>query len=306
MALNADTLLDRLYLKSQITKWRVLAILFAVIAIIAFTERYSSHSPIEKDYVARISFDGIIDDDQKIYDMLDDIGDNHKIKAVIVSLDTPGGSAVGGEEVYLRLRQLAQKKPVVAVMRSIAASAGYMVALGADRIYAREGTITGSIGVLIEAAEVTDLAAKIGVTPIIIKSSPLKGSPSPFEKATPEAKEVLHDVIMDFYDHFVAIVAARRGLPHDKVVALADGRVYSGTRAVADKLVDAIGGEDEAMQWLVSAKHVREGLDIKDVQPEKETSLLDQLTQDFAGIFFQKSRSVMLDGLVAVWHPDLH
>src|SRR5271154_2521643 len=98
MAINADTLLDRLYLKSQITKWRILAVVCAVLALIAIGERSSHDSPIEKDYVARLSFNGIIDDNQKIYDMIDDVADNHKIKAVILSLDTPGGSAVGGEE----------------------------------------------------------------------------------------------------------------------------------------------------------------------------------------------------------------
>jgi len=305
MAINADTLLDRLYLKSQITKWRVLAVIFAVIALVVAFERYSMHSPIEKDYVARLSFDGIIDDDRKVYDLIDDIGDNNKVKAVIVWLDTPGGSAVGGEEIYLRLRTLSEKKPVVAVMRSIAASAGYLVALGTDHILARDGTITGSIGVLIETAEVTELAAKLGIKPIIIKSSPLKGSPSPFEKETPESDRAIHDVIGDFYTRFVDIVAERRKLPHDTVVQLADGRVYSGRRALDDKLIDAIGGEDEAMKWLEDEKHIRKGLDIKDVKVEEENSLLDQLTQSVAGKFFQRS-SVTLDGLLAMWHPHLH
>jgi len=304
MAINADTLLERLYLKSQITRWRIMAVVFAVIAAVVAFERFSPHSPIEKDYVARLSFDGIIDDDRKVYDLIDDIGDNHKIKAVIVWLDTPGGSAVGGEEVYLRLRQLSEKKPVVAVMRSIAASAGYLVALGTDHIMARDGTITGSIGVLIETAEVTELAEKLGIKPVIIKSSPLKGSPSPFEKQTPESNRAVQDVINDFYVRFVDIVAERRHLPHETALQLADGRVYSGKRAVEDKLIDTIGGEDEAMKWLVAEKHIPEGLDIKDVKAEQENSLFDQLTQSVAGKFFQRS-SVTLDGLVAMWHPHL-
>ncbi|MDE3015305.1 MAG: signal peptide peptidase SppA [Pseudomonadota bacterium] len=305
MSLNADTLLDRLYLKTQITRWRVLAVLFAVIAGVVAVYRFSPYSPIEAPYVARLSFDGIIDDDQKTYDLIDSLGDNGKVKAVIVWLDTPGGSAVGGEETFLRLRQLAEKKPVVAVERSVAASAGYMVALGADRIYARPGTITGSIGVLIETAEITDLAEKLGIKPIIIKSSPLKAMPSPFEKDTPESDTVIKTVIMDFYNRFVDIVAERRHLPRDTVLKLADGRVYSGQAAVEDKLVDAIGGEKEAMDWLVEKRHIRQGLDIRDVDPEQETSLLDRLTQSIAGNFFNRS-SVTLDGLVAVWHPRLH
>ncbi|NBX03468.1 MAG: S49 family peptidase [Alphaproteobacteria bacterium] len=174
MALNADTLLDRIYLKSQLARWRVLAVVFAALALIAVVERTSINSPIEKDFVARITFDGIIGDDQEIYNLIDEVAENPKAKAVVLWLDTPGGSAVGGEEVFLRLRALAAKKPVVAVMRSVAASAGYMIALGADHIVAREGTITGSIGVIIEAAEITELAKKIGIEPMIIKSAPLK------------------------------------------------------------------------------------------------------------------------------------
>lgn len=305
MALNADTLLDRLYLKSQITRWRILAIVFAMLALLVAGERFSAHSPIERDYVARLTFDGIIGDDQKIYNLIDDIGENSKIKAVIVWLDTPGGSAVGGEEVFLRLRKLAKKKPVVAVERSISASAGYMVALGSDYIFAREGTITGSIGVIIETAEVTELAEKIGIKPVIIKSSPLKASPSPFEKTTPEAEKVIHDVVNDFYNRFVDMVAERRQLPRERVITLADGRVYSGKAAVANKLIDAIGGEEEAMKYLVEKRHIKDGLDVKDVQVEQENSLFDRLSQSMAGKFFQRS-SVTLDGLAAVWHPDLH
>jgi len=190
-------------------------------------------------------------------------------------------------------------------MRSIAASAGYLIALGADHVIARDGTITGSIGVLIETAEITDLAEKLGIKPVIIKSAPLKGSPSPFEKMTPEADKAAHDVINDFYGRFVDIVAERRHLPHDTALQLADGRIYSGKRAFEDKLIDGLGGEDEAMKWLVDEKHIQAGLDIKDVKVDQGNSLLEQLTQSTAGKFFQRS-SVTLDGLVAIWHPHLY
>lgn len=305
MAINADTLVDRLYLKSQITRWRILAVLFAVIAGVAVVYRFSPYSPIGEPYVARISFDGIISDDQKIYSLIDKLGKNPQVKGVIVWLDTPGGSAVGGEATFLHLRDLAAKKPVVAVERSVAASAGYMVALGADRIFARQGTITGSIGVLIETAEVTSLAQKLGITPIIIKSSPLKAMPSPFEKNTPESDAVIQAVINDFYNRFVDIVSDRRHLPRPVALKLADGRVYSGKAAVDNKLVDAIGGEQDAMNWLVQDRHLRKGLKIKDVSPDQETGLLDQLSQSIAGKFWGRS-SVTLDGLVAIWHPQFH
>lgn len=304
MAINADTLIDRLYLKSQITRWRILALVFAVLAILAVVERYNPRSPMEKDFVARISIEGFVGDNQKLYELIDDVTENPKARAVIVWLDTPGGSAVGGEEVFLRLRGLSAKKPVVAVMRSITASAGYMIALGADYILAREGTITGSIGVLVETAEVTELADKLGIKPIIIKSAPLKGSPSPFEKTTPEANAVLQTVINDFYERFVDMVAERRNLPRASALHLADGRVYSGKSALRHKLIDAIGGEEEAMKWLVSQKHIKGDLDIRDVETSKRLTFFEQITGSVIGNLLQKNGS-SLDGLVAIWHPQM-
>jgi protease-4 len=304
MAINADTLLDRLYLKSQITRWRLLAVVFGVIALLIATDRFSAHSPIEKDFIARIPVEGFVGDDQRFYDLLSDVEKNHKAKAVIVWLDTPGGSAVGGEEIFLRLRQMAEVKPVVAVMRSMSTSAGYMIALGADHIIAREGTITGSIGVLVETAEISEMAKKLGITPISIKSAPLKGSPSLFEKSTPEAEKVIHDMIMDFYDRFVTMVAERRNLPKEQVVRLADGRVYSGKQAFESKLVDAIGGEQEALAWLSEQRKINPELEIKDVRIELHEDWLSGISESIAGKFFQKS-GLGLDGMVSIWHPEL-
>jgi protease-4 len=304
MTISADSLIDRIYLKSQLKKWRFLALVFAVLAIFALV-KHRVPVVIEEDYIARLTISGIIGDDQKTYDLISNIADDKKAKAVIVWLDTPGGSAVGGEEVYLHLRDLSAKKPVVAVMRSVSASAGYMAALGADYIFAREGTITGSIGVLIETAEVTELAKKLGILPIAIKSSPLKASPSPFEKSTPEAEKVLHEMIMDFYNHFVDITAERRKLPRSQVLILADGRVYSGKRAVENKLVDAIGGEKDAIDWLVKNRSISPKLLVSDVEFESEGSFIEKILKDSIGNFWQKS-IVGLDGLSAIWHPKVY
>lgn len=305
MAINADTLLDRIYLKSQVTKWRLLAIVFAVVALLAVFGSVTMHTRNDGDYVARLSFEGVIWDDQKTYDLIDELESSKKVKAVVLWLDTPGGSAVGGEELFIRLRQLSQKKPVVAVMRSISASAGYMIALGADQIFAREGTITGSIGVLIQSAEVSELAQKLGIKPIIVKSAPLKGTPSFVEKASPEALKVVQAMIDDFYNRFIDMVAERRKLPRETVVKLADGRVYSGRAAVENKLVDAIGGESEALKWLSNQRGIKAGLPVKDVEPDKGNGVFEEFTQSLAGKFFTNS-SIGLDGLNAIWHPELH
>jgi len=305
MALNADTLIDRLHLKSQVTRWRVLAIVFGVLALLVILDRFSPHySPMERNFIARLTFEGFIGDDKRAYELIDEVAEDSHAKAVVVWLDTPGGSAVGGEEIFLRLRALSAKKPVVAVMRSISASAGYMIALGADRIFAREGTITGSIGVIIETAEITEMAKKLGIEPIIIKSAPLKASPSPFEKVTPESQKAVQDVVGDFYARFVDMVVERRKLPRTRVLELADGRVYSGRRAVDNKLIDAIGGEEDAIAWLQAEKKLTPDLEVRDVKVEEPENLLKSLTESVAGKFFYNSRSG-LDGLVSIWHPNL-
>lgn len=302
MAINADTLLDRLYLKSQITRWRLLALAFALIAILVATDRYGGISPIERSYIARITFDGIISDDQELYKLIDKVEKSSKVKAVVLWLDTPGGSAVAAEEIFFKLRKLAKKKPVVAVMRSVSASAGYMIALGADHIVAREGTITGSIGVLLETAEVTELAKKLGITPIIIKSSDLKGNPSFLEKLSPKSEAAMRSMIMDFYNRFVDLVAERRKLPRAKVARLADGRVYSGLAAVKNKLIDAIGGESDAIQWLIKNKKLSPNLNIRDISIDERKDWLKAISESTVGKFFQKN-SLGLDGMNAIWHP---
>jgi protease-4 len=309
MTISADALLDRMHLKSQLTRWRLLAIVLAMVALALVFGHGKAPAQIGQSYIARITFNSIIMDDKNVYNLIRDVANDKRIKAVIVWIDTPGGSAVGGEETYLRLKELAKKKPVVAVMRSVAASAGYMIALGTDQVFAREGTITGSIGVIIEAAEVTELAAKLGVKPIIIKSDALKSTLSPFEKASPESIATVQALIDDFHGRFINMVAEARKLPREQVVQLADGRVYSGKRAAGLKLVDAIGGEDEAIEWLHQNRKIPKGMKIIDESAKPQLGFLEQLTEStfgsIFGKFFQNSR-IKLDGLVAIWHPSIN
>jgi len=151
MALNADSLLDRMQMKSQLRKWRIVALLAIVGLAIVVIERHNPGSHIDGNYIARLTVEGIITDDPERNELIAELRDNKRVKAVIVRLDTPGGTALGGQELYLHLKQLSAVKPVVAVMRTMATSAGYMTALGANYIVAREATITGYIGVLLES-----------------------------------------------------------------------------------------------------------------------------------------------------------
>ncbi len=310
MPLSADQILDRMQLKKQLLRWKLLAIVIIAIGAFFITESKMGlgHSPMEKPFIARINIDGFVaDSDETRDDALDDALDNKNIRALIVRLDTPGGSVVGGEETFHKLREIAKKKPVVAVMRGMATSAGYMIAVGSDYIVAREGTLTGSIGVILESAEFTSLAEKIGVTPITIKSTPLKGSPGLFEKNTPEAQAALQEVVSDTYRMFVDMVAMRRGFSPEEALSVADGRVYTGRQALKLKLVDELGGEDAAVAWLETEKKIDKSLDIKDIdKKDKELPALD----DFIGgaarrLFGISNHTSGLDGMLSIWHPSL-
>jgi protease-4 len=200
---------------------------------------------------------------------------------------------------------VAEKKPVVAIMGELATSAGYMVALGADHILARQGSITGSIGVLMQTVEITGLLEKLGITAEAIKSGPLKATPNPLEKTTPEAREAVGEVIRDTFELFVDMVAERRSLERSRAVALADGRVYTGRQALANGLIDAIGGEREARAWLSAAREIPQELPTAVVEVERERGFLSGLLDDLFGKAMLSER-LRLDGLISLWHPELH
>ena len=308
MAIDADTLTDRRRLKRRLMLWRTLAIVAAVALAVTALGRFGGIDGIGglagADYIARLSVTGIIVDDDRRHRLLARIASDRDAKALIVRIDSPGGTVVGGEALHASIRAVAEKKPVVAVMGQVATSAGYMVAIAGDRIFAREGTITGSIGVILQTTEVTGLLDKLGIATEAIKSGPLKAAPSPFEPMTPEVRRVTRALVADIHRMFVSLVAERRGLSGEDLRELVDGRVFTGVAAVRNRLIDAIGGEAEAKAWLSQERNIEPGLGVRDVKPASKVDrwfgFLDAL--DRKTMF---SERLTLDGLVSVWHPAL-
>ncbi len=302
MVLDADIVIDRRRIKRRLTLWRVVAVVAVVVAVIAAVGRVGGL--YERAHVGRLSIEGIIVDDPQRDQALVDVADDDDVRALIVRINSPGGTVVGGEALYRHLRRVAERKPVVAVMGEVAASAAYMAALAGDRIIAREGTITGSIGVIMQTADITGLLDKIGIKPESVKSAPLKAQPNPLETFTPEAREAAREVVLDLYEMFVGMVEERRRLGRDRTRALADGRVFTGRQAVANGLIDALGGEAEAREWLDEVRDVDSAVPVRDVEiggPE------DKL-RDFLGGLVEKaifSERLRLDGLISLWHPEL-
>src|SRR4051812_15241435 len=201
---DPDTLVDRRRLKRQLSGWRIAAVVLAVATIAAGLGRFGLFE--FRDHVAVLPLRGIISEDADRERALRKVDEDDRVKAILVRIDSPGGTVVGGESVFRQLRSIGKHKPVVAVMGEVAASGGYMVALAADQIFAREGTITGSIGVIMQTADITGLLSKLGIEPESIKSSPLKAVPSPLEKLTDAGRVVTRRLVDDVYAMFVDMV----------------------------------------------------------------------------------------------------
>lgn len=256
-------------------------------------------------YVARVKVDGIIAGEETLARHITELGDDTAVKAVIVAIDSPGGSVTGGEALHDAIAQVAARKPTVAVMGGVAASAGYMIAVPATRIFARQGTLTGSIGVYLQTAEISGLLDKLGVATEAIKSGPLKDQPSLFEKTTPAGRQVLQGLVMDYYDQFVTMVAQGRHMDEDTVRRLADGRPYTGRQALKLGLIDQIGDQHDARLWLAAAKGVAAGLPVRDVgQPGLAARMFGESLSGVSEMAWKSlaGQWLTLDGVWAVWH----
>jgi protease IV len=303
MSLETDLLLDRHRLKRRLFFWRSIAILAVLVAVLVAIRGHGF--AISRDHIARLNVDGLITEDSKLVTAVDKLADDSRVKAMIVRIDSPGGSVAGGESLHDAIADVAAKKPVVVVMGGLAASAGYMIATPATRIYAHEGTLTGSIGVLLEAPEFGGLLSRVGVDVQTIVSGPLKNQPSLTAPLSPQGQQVMQGLVTDMYNQFVAMVASGRHMDPAKVRQLGDGRPYTGQQALQLGLVDAIGGEHDAREWLAKAKGVPTGLPVEDVSTDSlaERTLSGALGPIFTGLWKSViSQGVMLDGAWAVWH----
>jgi protease-4 len=315
--IEAETVIERRRLRRRLTLWRLLAVVLAVlfIALLATGNQRFAGSGSFLPHIARVSVSGIITDDQKMIELLDKVGKSTQVRAVILDINSPGGTTTGGEAMYDAIRQLAEKKPVVAVCGTLATSAAYIVALATDRIFVYGNTITGSVGVIFQWADVSELMKTLGVKVEEIKSGPLKAVPNPFRPADEKARAVGEEMVQEAKVWFVDLVAKRRKIEPASVPGLTDGRIYSGRQAFELKLVDEIGDEKDAKRWLQKERAATPGLSVVEWKPKTESggalswlfgsigSLLGISAANFASLFGQVSEGLRLDGLVSLWHP---
>jgi protease-4 len=278
MTVEIDTVLDRRRLRRRLTVWRTLAIAAVVAALFAFGVSGDKLASFGPKQIARVAIEGTITEDRQQLELLKRIADADSAAALLVFVNSPGGTTTGGEALFAALREVAKKKPVVAQFGTVAASAGYIVGLGTDHIVTRANTITGSVGVLIQWPEVSQALDKLGVKFNEIKSGDLKA---------------------------------------EQIPGLTRGRVFTGREAVALKLVDSIGGEEEAVECLRSKRNIDKSLKVVDWKPQTTASLgffssigaaaASFFNHTYVGQMLARDPSLSglgLDGLISVWHPS--
>nr|WP_272899050.1 signal peptide peptidase SppA [Anaplasma platys] len=244
-------------------------------------------------YIARVNVEGAISRNRSRDVLMEKIARDDAIKAVLLRIDSPGGTVGDSEVLYQQLRDIAAKKPVVAVMGNVAASGGYMIALAADHVVARNGTITGSIGVRSNYIGVSQIAKNLGITLRTIKTSEHKGAGSPFEEMSEGSIKLMQEVVDDFHRFFVGLVMAHRNMTEAEALKVSDGRVFTGSQAYNAGLIDEIGGEHEALEWLKEHKEVDINIPVRDLEYRhgimNAEGLLSMLSTAFAEFLYHGS-----------------
>jgi protease-4 len=318
MTFETEAVLDRRRLRRRLSFWRVLAVMAAALALglllFASAQRMGL---VEQRQIARITIEGIITDDRDLLRLIKRARDNQNVSAVVLAVNSPGGTTVGGEALFEALRDLAGKKPVVAQFGTVAASAAYIVGLASDWIVARGNTITGSVGVIFQWPDFSGLLDKLGIKVNEIKSGPLKANPSPFQPLDEPGRQAAEKMVAESQRWFLNLVRSRRMIDTSKVDGLEEGRVFSGREALSHKMIDQIGGEPEVVKYLEDQRGVPKGLRIVDWKVSRDSdwsllrlsaralarltgiSVLDQLAHLVGD---DRLASLRLDGLLSIWH----
>jgi protease IV len=322
MSLDSDVIVDRRRMRRKLTFWRVTAALVAIVAVVVigvFATPSGSDVLTTSRSIARIHIEGLIRSDNDRVEALERL-EKSQAPAVIVHINSPGGTTAGSEQLYDALVRLKAKKPMVVVVEGLAASGGYIAALASDHIVAQQSSLVGSIGVLFQFPNFTGLLKTVGVQVEEVKSSPLKAAPNGFEPTSPEARAALESLVKDSYAWFRGLVKQRRGMDDALLDQVADGRVFTGHQAVDLKLIDQLGDEKTAVAWLVAEKKVKSDLPVRDFKLAPKFGDLTflrtaaSITLDALGLngiareveqtgVAQAVEGLNLDGMLALWRP---
>ena len=324
MSLETDKIVDRRRLRRKLSFWRVVAMLVAIVAVVGgavvLTSGGGALTATAGGSIARIQIQGLIRSNQSRVEALERLAKSN-VQAVIVHVNSPGGTVSGSEQLHLSLLGLKAKKPVVVVVDGLAASGGYMAAIAADHIVAQHSALIGSIGVIFQFPNVGELLKTLGIKVEEVKSSPLKAAPNGFEPTSPEARAAIESLVKDSYAWFRDMVRDRRHLDGADLDRVSDGRVFTGRQAIGLKLIDALGDEKTAIDWLAKTKDIDPNTPVRDYRLDSRLSDLPFLHVAVAGALdaiglgsfarrleewgsIQAIERLNLDGLLALWHPQ--
>ena len=253
--------------------WRTISLITVVIIVyLSFENQEKSSS---NGYIANYNISGLLISADDIIEDLEELKSNNEVNSIIISVDSPGGTTVSAEEIYLKLKEVSLVKPTAIVMRNIATSGAYLLSLGGDVIFSRENTITGSIGVLLQWARVDEALSKLGIEVNEVKSGKLKAEPDFFGEIDEEAQKVTKEIIDETFEWFIRIVKVERDLKPSEIYTISDGRIFTGRQAIELNLVDEIGDKNDAKIWLVKNKEIDSNSVIIDYGKSKKPSFIE-------------------------------
>ena len=289
--------LDDYFKKKRAKYIRALVFFILTFSLLIFLAKFSKKN---ESYFSRIEIKDVIFENKELLDKIDLLNYEDNLKGIIVSINSPGGTIVASQELYETFKNLAEKVPIVVSMKDVAASGGYMISLAANKIFCFEGTLTGSVGVILQSANIEKLLSKLGIKPLIFKSGSLKAVPNPLEEMTNLGDENIKIIIQNMFNQFLELVVNERNLSTQEKELISDGRIFTGLQAKEIKLVDEIGTELDAINWL--KEFTKSEKDIRIIDMNKEDKFYNYIDVSFFKNFLKKN-FVLSNGIFALWYP---
>ena len=294
--------------------WRIFSFLLAMSLLYIFFNNPKTNIS-SQPHIANYTISGLLVDADQILEDLEYLEFEDNVRAIIITVDSPGGTTVSAEEIFLKIRSISSNKPIVVVMKNIATSGAYLFSIGADRIFARENTITGSVGVLLQWARIDQGLEKLGIEMKEVKSGKLKAEPDLFGESDEEAMALTQKIVDETYRWFLNLVKERRNVEEYAISQMSDGRIFTGRQALELNLIDEIGGNREAKFWLIENREINTDLEILIYNQNKSTNFIElsvakimdyfNISTSYRDSFNNNLSLINIDGLLSIWqHPS--
>ena len=294
--------------------WRFFSFVLAMSLLYIFFNNPKTNIS-SQPHIANYTISGLLVDADQILEDLEYLESKDNVRAIIITVDSPGGTTVSAEEIFLKIRSISSNKPIVVVMKNIATSGAYLFSIGADRIFARENTITGSVGVLLQWARIDQGLEKLGIEMKEVKSGKLKAEPDLFGESDEEAMALTQKIVDETYTWFLDLVKERRKVEEYAISQMSDGRIFTGRQALELNLIDEIGGNREAKFWLIENREINTDLEILAYDQNKNTNFIElsvakimdyfNINSSYGDSLKNNLSLISINGLLSIWqHPS--